>query len=283
MDFFIPCYFSSVTIVFCISSSGSSDEEYIKQQPLEYEKVTVVEENNNTINLAEKQKNEENITIGLNSQGEKKEEEKVQEEQEKPNNQRQHQSVDDKKQTETTGNRKKTEKKICYSPIYQPHNRDILNTSKFIKNSYSILASKQNINNFSQNHHNFNRINPTNLNQGITPKNRPKSLDPDNDKLNNKVSSNNNKIYYQNKDNFNKSSTQTTAKPKSPHPVRRLQSFIHQKNRDRQYLVKKRSASDDDDDDYSDDDRNRVNRRNSSFTPRLAPVTSPASTGCMFE
>merc|ERR1712187_754741 len=114
---------------------------------------------------------------------------------------------------------------------------------------------------------------------GVTPKNRPKSLDPDNHKLYNKVSSSSNSSKNFNHQNHNSNQTTTTAKPKSPHPVRRLQSFIHQKNRDR-YLVKKRSASDDDEDDYSDDndDRNRVNRRNSSFTPRLAPVTSPAST-----
>lgn len=211
-----------------------------------------------------------------------------------------------------------------YSPIYQPHSRDILNTSKGLplesNNFTQNLVSQTLANN---NLHNFNQLNPNS--SPLPPKSRPKSLDPTLSsrlsrnssqntprnssqiyrKLSNKSLTNNfdqNRIElrkseesdksesHQRKQNSNSSrkfnqtcGSKSFAKPKSPHPVRRLQSFIHQKNSNRPILIKKRSASDDDDDDdegggsqvFSD---SAWQSRQGSYNAKLAPVTSPAST-----
>lgn len=186
--------------------------------------------------------------------------------------------------------------------MYQPNSRDILNTSR----EHNILTKHHNL-------HNFSRANPN-----CPPKLRPQVLDPtlssrsasshcpqsnklnilnqsdqnrthrrrdlNSTEFNSKLSPKQQQIQLQQLQQNNSSQpSKFVSKPKSPHPVRRLQSFIHQKQRNKPVLVKRRSASDDEDED-DDFGEHWYNRRNShaSFNVKLAPVTSPASTVQVF-
>ena len=180
--------------------------------------------------------------------------------------------------------------------LNHPYSRDILNTSR----EHKILTKQHNL-------HNFSRAN----NPNSPPKLRPQVLDPTLisrlNKLNKLSQSDQNKTNHHhrrrdiiNSTEFNaklspkqqqiqkpqQNSSQPSkyvSKPKSPHPVRRLQSFIHQKQRNKPVLIKRRSASDDEDED-NDFGEHWYNRRNShaSFNVKLVSVTSPASTVQVF-